>query len=411
MKKSSKFKIVFLTIVALICLAFDGWYYYILKEAPEKVIAQTYEIGEQLVTKADGTTERHNFCEVNLYDNVFEIKFNYMRDENQTAFYSQGLQFYLNSDSWNFSKTYSNEVKLSENKQGSWNVYQVYQNYAYTKVKYHDINIFEYASADNYKTSLNDTNPIDLDTYFTIQLGSDLYKMKFRGTDIDYDKDLKAGYQAIENVWTDQIALVIPVTTSYYQSFYRCYDVYYFAEKLFNAVQTLSAGNRENIVMQFGDMFDYYKYEGNGRYSDDKVESDAKAKIVADIKSYYQIDINIHKGKMTSASQSLFKTLKGSMNYNENTEIKTGYYIGRVVEELNEKSLELVEINGKNYLTLSDAFIENFKDYKDLIRLNIEIDYDYYSDLDIEIVGLIKITSNGFVIGRTNIPEVEVKYV
>ena len=201
------------------------------------------------------------------------------------------------------------------------------------------------------------------------------------------------------------------MTTNYYLTYYRCYDVYYFAEKLYKAVSGIGAGKRENIVMQFGDLFDYYKYEGNGVYSVDKVESDEKAKIVSDIKSYYQIDVNIHNGNMISASQSIFKSLKGSMNYNENVSVSADYSIGRSVLKLTEQNLKLVEINNNYYLTLNDKCLQKLDKYKNTMFLEIHIDSTYFNDLDVEIKGLVNISSNGFTIYKTNLEEREVLYV
>ena len=80
-----------------------GWYAYIYFFGVEKIISQTFKVGDQVVMKEDGTTDTKTFIELNLYDNVFEIKFNYMLDETKTAFYSQGLQYVLKDGKSDFN--------------------------------------------------------------------------------------------------------------------------------------------------------------------------------------------------------------------------------------------------------------------------------------------------------------------
>ena len=72
-----------------------GWYAYILAYAPGKIVSQTYEVGTQKVTLADGSTETRSFMDVNVFKNEFDFIANELE---LASFYSTNKDFneYLN---------------------------------------------------------------------------------------------------------------------------------------------------------------------------------------------------------------------------------------------------------------------------------------------------------------------------
>jgi len=177
--------IIFLAILFTACVAIDGWYLYILLKSPDKIVETTYKIGLQETT--DG--EQRHFIEINYMSNdnkngleLFEIKYNYMLDEKQEDFYSQGLQYvsYNNNLGWSY---YTEPDKFyRSSKYGSWPAYYYDDYYMGSYHPNKDTQVFNYMSADNYeKSTLISTNPIGDTTSFKIQVGDDLFLMKFRG--------------------------------------------------------------------------------------------------------------------------------------------------------------------------------------------------------------------------------------
>ena len=103
MSVRKKILIISLTILLLICAFINIWYLYIRMFGVQKVVSSTFEVGLQSLKNEENPDTKY-FIEINYLSNqaqngdeVFEIKFNYMLDENQSAFYSQGLQFVAKS--------------------------------------------------------------------------------------------------------------------------------------------------------------------------------------------------------------------------------------------------------------------------------------------------------------------------
>ena len=180
----SKRKIAIISIMIvllLICVSIDVWYLYIRTYGDEKIVSPTFEIGLQ-ETK-DGNTKY--FMEVNSFDDVFEIKFNYMLDENQTAFYSQGIQFVgKDLDFQLTTDTFQMTDKRQTGGSGWWKDYTYDQYEKYVLV---NGNTNYYMSGDDYNSSLIVNNEIPQDRFFKIQLGSDdvkdVYIMTLKGSD------------------------------------------------------------------------------------------------------------------------------------------------------------------------------------------------------------------------------------
>ncbi len=413
-----KVLLIILSILLFVSFGLIGWYAYIYFYAPEKIVSQTFKVGDQTILKEDGSTDTKTFIELNLYDNVFEIKFNYMLDEAKTAFYSQGLQYVLKDGKTDFNLNGSytkilTDTKLDSN--GYDNPYFSYgsaEHYLFTvwertdtlnKIlgdkSFDNAEVYNYMSGDDYETPLISTNPIDRDTFFKIQLGDDLYGMEFRGTDIELNRDSEF-YLGEYNYQYDTEFYVVAGKLLYLQEYYyKASDVDYLATLLFNSVcSSVKAGTSQILTFEFGDLFNYYEYdESSGQYSDAKVSTDKASKISADIKSYYSIKVNRYDGDMISSSQSLFNCYKGSSNYNVDLSLDD-YFIGRSLVSVDVDKFDFIEseTSGAYYLSLSEDFKDFYKNYAHLVQLDILIDLDYLESMGIEFLGVIKSSLDGF---------------
>ena len=78
----STIKNIVLSLVIIICLTLDCWGLYIRFWGKDKVNSYIFKVGAQTATAVnpatgEETTEDRWFCEVNIYDNCYEILFNY----------------------------------------------------------------------------------------------------------------------------------------------------------------------------------------------------------------------------------------------------------------------------------------------------------------------------------------------
>lgn len=395
-----KFLIVVMSIICFVSIGIDAWYLYVMKYAPEKIVSQTYEVGEQRVLKEDGSTDSKAFIELNIFDNVFEMKFNYMLDETQTQFASQGVQYVSNNSTLEFSGKYStspyykNLYSSRVDKSGVANRdYHNYYNIVLTNKQYNNLNVYSYQSTDDYETCLGSTNKIDDDTMFKIQIGNDLYGMKFKYVQIK--DNFKIGQDL--NVSYDMPHLWQVIYNYDYNDYYKACDLSYFSELVYSACRSVPAGTSKNLVFEFGDLFDYYKYnEETKQYSKNSVETDEYSKIVADVKSYYCVKVTKHDGVLESSSQSIFNCYAGKMNYNTQ-ESFDDYFIGRRIVKLNYLDFDYIEIAlGEYQLSLSSSFRNWYYAYRNSIQLDITIDIDYLETLGIKYKGLDKASLDGF---------------
>ena len=92
------FKVIFLSILVIIGflgVIFDGWYLFLHFFAKDKSINNTFYISDLKVAGAESGESGIPFCEVQLFNNALEFKFNYFTDENKTATFSSGIQLIL----------------------------------------------------------------------------------------------------------------------------------------------------------------------------------------------------------------------------------------------------------------------------------------------------------------------------
>lgn len=397
-------KNIILSVIFILAVALDCWGVYIRMYGKDKVQSYIFKVGSQKASAIDPvtgeeTTEERWFCEVNIYDNCYEILFNYFIDDTHSEFYSQGLQFYLpdayktTDFSYYLNKNYEytgvpvgpqhtkkpvttpnkRELNFYFDKQNKNPIKINGVNKVVTDVKkdkflgvtigkettntsyfynilsnkdYLRLDVSNFASANNYEDTIYSANPLNENSFFRIQLNEDgetkPFLMKMKGSNYEYLSS-KENFFLTENcelINEDANFLKTYFTYDYENvSYYRNCDPYYLAEVIYNSCESLDYSSDGIVInFEFGDLFDYY-YDTKEIINDQNINNKVKNYIT----NYYQIKVNKFKGNMTSASQSLFKTFNGSHNYNEelagdaeDSEVFTDYHHGRSILELNE---------------------------------------------------------------------------
>lgn len=391
--------VVLASLIFVACLAVDIWYAYIYFFAPQKYVNKTYELGMQ--TTADGSNSK-NLIEIKYFSNknkngleCFEFKLNYLLDENKSALYSQGYQFcvdnsltdnYLDiSNSFGFGYDLDNAERVNyETKWFNNGLVSRYYTYASSFVpigKY--FTKYEYASADNYKNTIIDSNKINDSTGFKIQVGEgdneEVYFMKLKGLNTPFDDNsLYASNTSDNKFWIFNFG-------SDYKFYYTYFNMNYLMNVLFNSIQSIKTGSTETIVFQLTDLFDYFKYDKeSGVYSSDKV--DETVKIEEYISNYFAIAVTVSDNGLQRAEDSIFNCVYGTQTFNLKVDnYTTDYLTGKAPYTCTLKNFELVDNGTDIYdIKLSENFLNKFSDYKESMLLNIDLDYT----TTFEIVGL-----------------------
>lgn len=384
--------VIIIAILVAACLAVDCWYLYIKLYGDIKLPTQTYEVGLQQTESGD----TKYFVEIEYYSNennngleCFEMKFNYLLDERQSDFYSQGLQIVADT------KEDSIKLSLSEDsvdrKFSGWtpggNRYNrdVFYNYEVES----GAKMINYASGTDYDTTIISTNPIGDKSYFRIQLGdendSQMYLMKFKSSYRDTREP---------KVYSDYIGHknYNPAFYCYYSDdYYIAYDYTYFVNLLYTALSsdTLANGTQSAMLFEFGNIFDYYEYDSTTKvYKTQPLEDSTK--VQKQITSYYSIYVKKHADGIQKASQSLFNCVQGSSTFNLTEDYsKDDYFIGRTVVTCNNKDFDYIKVTNNYYqLSLKESFIEEYSKYGDKIVLSVCIDLDELESKNINFLGL-----------------------
>lgn len=382
--------VVIIAILTAACLAIDCWFLYIKLYGDVKLPTHTYEVGLQKTSEGD----TKYFVEVEYYSNenkngleCFEIKFNYLLDERQENFYSQGLQL--------VADTKDDSIKLSLTEDGAnkefayWdaggNHYNrdVFYNYKTEE----NSKLFNYASGNDYSTTTISTNPLGDKSYFRIQLGEQLYLMKFKSSyretrDPETYADFisKRSYSPAIYCWFND-------------SNYIVYDYTYFMNLLYTALSsdTLANGTQSAMLFEFGNIFDYYEYdEVNKVYKMQPLEDTTK--VQKQITSYYSILVKKHADGVQKASQSLFNCVQGSSTFNIAEDYtKDDYFIGRTIVTVDNKDFDYIKVTNNYYkLQLKESFINEYKSFGDKIVLSVQIDLDELTEKNINFLGLME---------------------
>lgn len=390
-RKMPAIVVVIIAILIAACLAIDFWYLYIKLYGEVKLPTHTYEVGLQQTS--EGNTKY--FVEVEYFSNAnknglecFELKFNYLLDERQNDFYSQGLQI--------VSDTKGDSIELALTEDGAdkkWSYWDaggnhynrdVYYNYKATEGS----KLYNYASGTDYDTTTISTNPLGDKSYFRIQLGDEnnkqLYLMKFKSSYRE-NRDPKIysdfighrSYSPAIYCWNSDDEYVV-------------YDYTYFMNLLYTALSsdTLANGTQSAMLFEFGNLFDYYEYdEVNKVYKMQPLEDSTK--VQKQITSYYSIYVKKHADGIQKASQSLFNCVQGSSTFNIAEDYtKDDYFIGRTIVAVDNKDFDYIKVtNNYYYLTLKESFINEYKKFEDKIVLSVLIDLDELEQKNINFLG------------------------
>lgn len=405
-----------ITILALsivLCIFLDIWFLILKKTAPEKEVASTFKVGLQQT--ADG--DQKPILEIKYFSNenknglkMVDFKFNYFLDETQEDFYSQGLQYVGDELTWFSSPTGeidSNPYKSVKTEQFLWASWKNLYFNAYTRWT-PDSRMYNYSSADDYSTTTLSTNPITYNSGFKIQIGDELYIMKFKGkrkvlNEQTFVKTVYGGY-------TLKAGGVAGLDRNYL-SYYAYMDYNYVCKLLLNAVTSLPKGTSQNILFEFGDLFDYYKYNPNKSVYDEVQNSNSDEdtsdltilgkvfeyctdtkKISSNIKNYYVIKVTTSADGAQKSSDSLFNCIEGKTNYNNTGTADTDdYFIGKKVQLVTQDDcIPVFDTDNKNVkLKLSEEFKQANYEYRKNIVLKIVIDIDQLDSLGLTFNGLV----------------------
>ncbi len=424
-----KLGISLLSILIVACVTIDAWYLVVLYYGEDVVVVNTYEVGLQESTSG----ETNYFIEIKYYSNannngleMLDIKFNYFIDEDQNDFYSQGLQYVANSvdDSivfWDISTiinyleemgynslsniisseetaalsltTFADSEELVFSKGGWYDAEYYYTLYVNLSINEETTSIYNYMSGNDYETTLISTNPLDSESFFRIQLDDELFTMKFKGSGYNEFNEAtfelnKERFNSLPNAtsWSNYHFNLLWAYTDFYALYYS-YDFNYFAYLLYTALQSLPAGTNKAMVFEFGDMFNYYEYEGDGRYSDTAIFDSSL--LIEKIMSYYSIKVEVYADGAQQASDSLFNCIQGSSTFNltSNYESKD-YFTGRQVITVDIYDFNLINVRDNYYLLkLSDDFNDTYLTKSNVIYLSIVIDLDIFNEYGYEFLG------------------------
>lgn len=383
-----KILVIITAVITVFCVGICSWYAYIQFFYPEKIITNTYEVGLQETTSG----EARPFIEVQYFTNenkngleTFEIKFNYLLDENQEEFFSQGLQFVADSINTNINFEYLVDSSQTQGELmgGSAGWYTGSRQYAYfgSYRTAEGSSIFNYMSQDDYENTSISTNPLSTDSAFRIQLGEDLFLMKFKGAEIEknelsFQSSEKADYKFFLIFGYDII-----------NNYYTYADPYFFSYLIFNSMDSVANGTNHNMIFEFGDLFNYYLYDENSNsYSNTEYEN--MDSVLQQMQSYYSIKITKSADGLRDSDESLFKTVKGNSGFNLNGDYSSGdYFTGESIFTADIYDFDFVKLLNDSYvLKFKNSFIETYKNFKNM-KLNIEINLDILKNLNIQFAG------------------------
>lgn len=367
-------------LIVCLCVIVNIIYFYNLQYKPQNLVSTAYYIGMQ-ETQAG---EKKPFLEINSYKDCFEIKFNYLMNNEKTAYYSQGLQYFGTIDFNNANRTkYFREDDYYDSDIDTQIFWFKSTNYYYREARrvlnYKNMTVKNYASDNDFSTSMISTNPINPDSCFKIQIGEELFEMRFKG--VSFNSNYYIGRYWDEGKSSDKVAVS---SSSVYVDAYRLVDVNEFAKILYEGVakENLKSGTSEYRTLNFEDIFDFYKINKNTNKAEStRVPTNDLYKI--NVQNYITAKITRFDTKIKRASDSLFNAVDGNANYDTTGgDGDLSYFLGRTCVNLTEKQfLQNINPDGSFTLRLSEKFIKANKKYKTKIKLNITIDLDYIDSL------------------------------
>lgn len=427
-KKGKSFGKIFIAIIAFVCLALDGWFAYIHFFGKEKIVSTTATFSDMEVSRIDSetgevVTEQKTFLEVNYYDNCVEIKFNQLYDENETAFYSYGIQLMikdgLEKDLTNeeiFDGSYSKSLysELIEDDKLKFEQFMYLQkcrvyydtyNEVVTDKNYNYLDLYEYQSFDDYETPLQSTFLQDGDSSFMLQAKENeetkIYKLQFKNyntkTHVEFESlDFKT---KTELVTTDLVNVGTELKFNHQENplfrlhhyydeitYYRALDIYYFIESISNSVKGLAPGFIGETYLKMPDIFNLYEYnDSSQQYEQIGGINDLTGKITSEEIIYSKIKLTVHEGNLTKSSQSMFNKYREFQNYDSNSEEidMTDYLTGRtlITATLDDLNWNMVA-NESGYYTfsLSKDFKTRWNSHRTTSFIQVIIDMNFLTE-------------------------------
>ena len=450
-KKQSKSvgKILLVTVLAIfgvLAVVLDIWCGYIHFFGKKKETSTTVHLGDQTITAVDASTgetitQTKTFLEVNVFNNAVEIRFNDLVDETQTAFYSQGIQFIVKD---NYKKTLASKdifdgsygKELSQKTEYEEQVVggefltlhaETLLKTVVTNKNYKYLDIYEYQSADDFETSLNSNLLQSGDEFFKLQIKEGDKKsvigMKFKDYNVIYEKgipttavDFKSltyvGKSAKDKYVYDGIFTNYILTTI--NQYYRAYDLSYFLEYIASAVQGIAGGFVGETIIKMPDIFNFYKMNNVGEYTEMVAPSDAFMKLNNTTVSYDKIKITVHDKDLESSSQSMFNKLRNYQNYSTNGEFidMTDYLSGRCLLTATLDDLDWISTETPNVykFALSEDFKEKWQTYKNNSFVKVEIDQEYLIECGITYDGFDLTSVEDYVLYQITTTQNEILY-
>ncbi len=380
--------IILAVIIGLACLIIDAWFLYIKLHGETKMTSVTVNMNE--LKLADGSTKeiiqiKHKRNKNRSGIELFEIKLNYLTNENKDAFFSQGLQYAGNSlnsaivwkDFDYISKTAGNwdykfnQYKLQEVSRFLWkgNYYASYFS------PFTDTKKYEYQSFNDFAT-IGSTNPITPSSYFTLQLGgtNEIIYMQLKGDNyatinkathlITADQEESIGYKSREGTFESD-----------YITIFNDYNMDYFAYTLYQSISTLPSGTKGKFVFEFGNIFKYFLAE-NG-FVGNEIQTEDSTKVINNIKSYYTISVEVYDDGAKNANDSMFGVIKNDPTFSIKPSYgdSGNYFAGTSILDCDIYDFDLVRID-EIYcaLKLKKEFLSAYEKYAKDIKLNIVID-------------------------------------
>lgn len=408
-----------LAVFGVLAFSLDMWCGYIHFFGKKKETSTTVNIGDQTITAVDASTgetvkETKTFLEVNVFNNAVEIRFNDLLDETQTAFFSQGIQFIvkdgldktLASDDI-FNGAYTKEITSKIEKEQSDYRYTFLTFYDYieyshvmTNKNYNYLDVYEYQSGDNFETSLNSDLLQTGDEFFKLQVKegdkTSVIGMKFKDYDVSYQNGIGGAELDVKNMTkiASESKTESKVTAVVYNkkidktnNYYRAYDLSYFLEYIASAVQGLAGGFVGETIIKMPDIFNFYKMNNVGEYTELVAPSDAFMKLNNTAVSYDKIKIAVHDKDLESSSQSMFNKLRNYQNYTTNDDFidMSDYLSGRclLVATLDDLNWIATETPNVYDFELSQEFKTKWENYRTSSFIKIEIDMEYLTECGI----------------------------
>lgn len=407
-------------LICLCCLGVDAWWICCYKYGASKV--EDNVVYADNIKATDGT--KANIFEVNYKSNangngieMFEIKISGLTDANSSAIYSQGIQYVADeSDTtirWNYMDEnvinmadFSSITHLSEASYSAINNLTAQENNSYNYKKHNaftgtenrayfqKMDILSGASRYNYASSddfVNDVgvavNPVDDSTFFRIQLkekndeGGEVlipYAFRFRGT------------RTVDELLNAEEKPLYYIKSSHSKFLYTCYDtisvypyynVDFLASRIYEKVKSMPAGSNQYTLVELGDWLDYYKVGSDSTLIEDRLSVDKSNKVRTMFTSYYAIKITISADGAQKASDSMFKTIHGSSNFDILPEgVSNGdYFYGRSVVTIGVSSFDEIETDEGCKLKLKKSFLNQYLPNKKTIVINLVLDKDELS--------------------------------